>query len=156
MDDHNSVPAVVELSGSACWALLRTTSIGRLAIWLGDHPDIFPLNYAVDHGTIVFRTGIGTKFSASLSDWPVAFEADGYDADEAEAWSVVVKGNAEEVLKRQDMMDTLDLPLHPWQAGIKDRFIRIIPTALSGRRFAVASPDVWQTPLSGGRRSSID
>ncbi|RZK94040.1 MAG: hypothetical protein EOP30_09080 [Rhodococcus sp. (in: high G+C Gram-positive bacteria)] len=26
-----------------------------------DHPDIFPLNYAVDHGTIVFRSGRGTK-----------------------------------------------------------------------------------------------
>jgi len=29
-----------ELSESACWALLRSTSVGRLAVWVGNHPDI--------------------------------------------------------------------------------------------------------------------
>ena len=47
---------VDELSESACWALLRTTTVGRLAVWVDDHPDIFPLNYAVDHGTLAFRS----------------------------------------------------------------------------------------------------
>jgi len=75
-----------ELSESACWALLRTTSVGRLAVWVEDHPDIFPFNYAVEHGTAVFRSRAGTKVSAPLSDSPVASEADGYDAEAAEAW----------------------------------------------------------------------
>ena len=68
---------VDELSESACWALLRTTTVGRLAVWVDDHPDIFPLNYAVDHGTLVFRSRAGTKVSAALSDAQVALEADG-------------------------------------------------------------------------------
>ena len=72
---------VDELSESACWELLRTTSVGRLAVWVEDHPDIFPLNYAVDHGTVVFRSRTGTKLSAALPDSPVALEADGYDAE---------------------------------------------------------------------------
>jgi len=59
---------VEQLSESECWALLRTTSVGRLAVWVDDHPDIFPLNYAVDHGTVVFRSSAGTKVSAALSD----------------------------------------------------------------------------------------
>jgi uncharacterized protein len=146
---------VDELSESACWALLRTTSVGRLAVWVDDHPDIFPLNYAVDHGTVVFRSRAGTKVSAALSDSPVALEADGYDADTAEAWSVVIRGNAEEI-KGQDLMDTIDLPLFPWQAGDKPRFIRIIPTITSGRRFPVADPSVWRTPLSGVKRASME
>jgi uncharacterized protein len=144
------------LSDSACWAALRTTSVGRLAVWVEDHPDIFPINFAVDHGTVVFRSGAGTKVSAALSDSPVALEADGYDQETAEAWSVVVKGNAEEVRGSQELLDTLDLPLFPWEAGDKGRFIRIIPTTTSGRRFTIADPSVWLTPLSGVKRASTE
>ena len=147
---------VEDLSESACWALLRTTSVGRLAVWVDDHPDIFPVNFAVDHGTVVFRTGTGTKVSAALSDSPVALEADGYDAETEKAWSVVIKGNAEPITSAQDLIDTIDLPLFPWQAGSKGRFIRIVPAATSGRRFPIADPSVWQTPLSGIRRASME
>lgn len=146
---------VEELSEDTCWELLRTTSVGRLAVWVDDHPDIFPINYSVDHGTVVFRSRTGTKVSAALSDFPVALEADGYDAQKAEAWSVVIRGNAEEI-RGQDLMDTIDLPLFPWQAGDKGRFIRIIPTGTSGRRFPVADPSVWLTPLSGVKRASME
>jgi uncharacterized protein len=149
-------PTVHELSESACWALLRTTSVGRLAVWVDDHPDIFPLNYAVEHGTVVFRSSAGSKVSAALSDSPVALEADGYDAATAEAWSVVIKGKAEEITSGSDLIDTLDLPLFPWQAGGKGRFIRIVPTTTTGRRFPVADPSVWLTPLSGVKRASME
>ena len=154
MTDERST--VDELSESACWARLRTTSVGRLAVWVEDHPDIFPINFTVDHGTVVFRSGAGTKVSAALSDSPVALEADGYDQETAEAWSVVVKGNVEEISRGQELLDTIDLPLFPWQAGDKGRFIRIIPTTTSGRRFPIADPSVWLTPLSGVKRASIE
>jgi hypothetical protein len=147
--------AVEELPESTCWELLRTTSIGRLAVWVEDHPDIFPINYSVDHGTVVFRSGTGTKLSAALSAAPVALEADGYDTASAEAWSVVIRGNAEEI-RGQDLLDTIDLPLFPWQAGDKGRFVRIIPSTTSGRRFPVADPSVWLTPLSGVKRASME
>jgi hypothetical protein len=147
---------VEKLSESDCWALLRTTSVGRLAVWVDDHPDIFPLNYAVDHGTLVFRSGAGTKLSAALSDAPVALEADGYDAETARAWSVVIRGNAEEISGGQNLLDTVDLPLFPWQAGDKGRFVRIVPTVTSGRRFPIADPSEWLTPLSGAKRASME
>src|SRR5688500_8446660 len=79
---------VQNLAEDACWALLRTTSVGRLAVCVNNQPDIFPINFAVDHGTVVFRSGAGTKMSAALSESLVALEADGLDADTAEAWSV--------------------------------------------------------------------
>ena len=147
---------VVELSESACWALLRTTSVGRLAVWVDDHPDIFPINYAVDHGTVVFRSKAGTKVSATLSDAPVALEADGYDPETKEAWSVVIKGRAEEIKDGPDLLETVDLPLFPWQAGDKGRFIRIVPTTTSGRRFPVTDPSSWLTPLSGAKRAAME
>ena len=149
-------PAVEELAESTCWELLRTTSVGRLAVWVDDHPDIFPLNYAVDHGTVVFRSRAGTKLAAALSDSPVALEADGYNAEKAAAWSVVIRGKAEEIKGGPDLLDTIDLPLFPWQAGDKGRFIRIIPTTTTGRRFPIADPSAWQTPLSGVKRASME
>jgi uncharacterized protein len=152
---HQDSP-VEQLSEDACWALLRTTSVGRLAVWVDDHPDIFPLNYAVDHGTVVFRSAAGTKVSAALSDAPVALEADGYDAETSEAWSVVLRGNAERIGTSQELIETLDLPLFPWQAGDKGQFIRIVPASTSGRRFRIADPSAWQTPLSGLRRASTE
>ncbi len=50
-----------------------------MAVWVDDHPDIFPINYKVDHGTLVFRTAEGTKLHAATGDTPVALEADGVD-----------------------------------------------------------------------------
>ncbi|CAG7638281.1 pyridoxamine 5'-phosphate oxidase family protein [Rhodococcus opacus] len=146
-------PHVRELAVNECWALLRTESVGRLAVWVDDHPDIFPLNYAVDHGTIVFRSGSGTKVSAALSDAPVALEVDGYETSSREAWSVVIKGRAEGIQEIDELMDTVDLPLFPWQGGAKNLFIRLVPTLVTGRRFPVADPTMWQTPFSNVRRS---
>lgn len=138
--------AVQELTADACWTLMRSTTVGRLAVWLDDHPDIFPLNFVVDQGTVIFRTGEGTKV-AGISGTPVALEADGLDEATGEAWSVVVRGRAHSITEQHDVMDTADLPLHPWHGGRKDRFVRITPDVISGRRFAVADPSVWRTGL---------
>ncbi|MFC9471703.1 pyridoxamine 5'-phosphate oxidase family protein [Nocardia sp. NPDC056952] len=146
-------PSVKELAVNESWALLRTEEIGRLAVWVDDHPDIFPLNYAVDHGTIVFRSARGTKVSAALSDARVALEVDGYLPESHEAWSVVIKGRAEGIREIGDLVDTVDLPLSPWQPGAKNSFIRLVPTLVTGRRFPVADPEAWQTPFSNVRRS---
>jgi hypothetical protein len=147
---------VEELPENTCWELLRTRSVGRLAVWVEDHPDIFPLNYVVTRGTVVFRSGAGTKLSAALSDSPVALEADGYVPESEKAWSVVIKGISEEITGGEDLLDTVDLPLFPWQSGNKGRFIRVVPTTVTGRRFTVADPGEWQTPLSGMKRTASE
>jgi uncharacterized protein len=148
-------PSQVEnLQSQQCWALLRQVSVGRLAVWIDDHPDIFPLNYTVDHGTLVFRTGEGTKLGGSLGETPVALEADGVDAASGMAWSVVVKGQAAAVTGTEEILDSASLYLFPWQAGRKDHFVRITPDAITGRRFQVTPPLTWWTQLSGVPRSS--
>jgi hypothetical protein len=125
------------LETNVCWQLLRAAEVGRLAVSITDHPDLFPVNYIVDHGTVVFRTAEGTKLAASVLGRAVAFEIDGYDPLRGDAWSVVVKGHATEIERMQDVFDALDLPLFPWHATPKPRFVRIEPFDISGRRFHV-------------------
>lgn len=129
----------VELSGSESWVLLREAVVGRLAVSVDDQPDVFPVNHVVDHGTLVFRTDAGTKLSPAVGH-PVAFEVDGYDPGSGEAWSVVVKGRAREVTALDDVLDAMSLPLAPWYAGPKPRFVRVEPVEVSGRRFHAGVP----------------
>ena len=144
------------LNPEQCWSLLRGVSVGRLAVWVQDHPDIFPINYKVDHGTLVFRTGEGTKLHAALEGGPVALEADGVNQDTGVAWSVVVKGDAVGVKLTQEVLDTVGLLLFPWQAGRKDAFVRIVPTSITGRRFTVTPPLTWWSPLGDATRASLE
>jgi hypothetical protein len=74
----------------------------------------------------------------------VAFEIDGYDPTAGEAWSVVVKGRAEEIERMHEFFDALGLPLFPWHAAPKHRFVRIQPDTVSGRRFVVVDKEHWQ------------
>ena len=142
--------AITVLDTHLCLELLRTCEVGRLAVSITDHPDIFPINYVVDRGTVVFRTAEGTKLAAALLGRGVAFEVDGYDADAGEAWSVVIKGYAIEIEQMHEYFDALDLPLFPWHAGPKHRFVRIEPVEITGRRFHVLGHDAW-----GGERPVV-
>jgi nitroimidazol reductase NimA-like FMN-containing flavoprotein (pyridoxamine 5'-phosphate oxidase superfamily) len=146
-------PGVTHLEVNACWALLRSQEVGRLAVSIADRPEIFPINFVVDHGTIVFRTAEGTKLAGAVQR-DVAFEADGYEPDTGEAWSVVVKGRGEEIARGHELLDTADLPLFPWHAAPKQRFVRIVPDELSGRRFRVVDREAWRSPWTDMPRSA--
>jgi alkylation response protein AidB-like acyl-CoA dehydrogenase len=64
---HDPDTPVEILATDECWALLRSTEVGRLAVAIMNKPDIFPVNYLVDHGAVVFRTAEGTKLAAAYS-----------------------------------------------------------------------------------------
>ena len=119
-----------------CWDRLREGVVGRLAVVHDRRPDIFPVNFAVDHGSIVFRTGTGTLFQSADGAF-VAFEVDGYETSSAQAWSVVVRGVASEVYQLDDALAALQLPLYPWHEGPKPRILRIQPDSVTGRQFVV-------------------
>ncbi|GAB3490670.1 pyridoxamine 5'-phosphate oxidase family protein [Flexivirga sp.] len=128
--------STVELPASECWALVRSVPVGRLAVLVDGRPDIFPVNHVVDHGTVVVRTGTGTKLAAADRQ-PVAFEVDGYDVEAAQAWSAVIKGVARTVDRMHEVVDALQLPIFPWQGGPKPCFLRIEPESITGRRITV-------------------
>jgi hypothetical protein len=147
-------PSVAVLPEHTCWMHLRSVEVGRLAVCVDDSPDIFPINFLVDHGTVVFRTAEGSKLAAALSTPIVAFEADGHDKETNEAWSVVLKGRAEEVKQLYDQIDVSDLPLFPWHGAAKPIFIRLVPETISGRSFQVVDNTTWATPTTGARHTS--
>jgi uncharacterized protein len=121
-----------------CWAMLRTATLGRLAFAVDEEVEIFPLNFAVDQGSVVFRTSSSSRIGLCLDGRGVAFEADGLI--DGQAWSVVVKGHAKEIRSIEDSLAAAQLPVHPLQAGSKPRLVRIVADALTGRRFATAEP----------------
>ncbi|KGN38573.1 flavin-nucleotide-binding protein [Knoellia subterranea KCTC 19937] len=125
-----------ELDSHECWDLLRQAVIGRLAVIHDGTPDIFPVNFAVAHGTVVVRTAAGTKH-ASARNQAVAFEVDGYDLERAEAWSVVARGTVHEVTDLDETIAVMRLPLLPWASGSKPHLLRLLPTTLTGRRIRV-------------------
>lgn len=137
-------PGMTELTDQQSWELLRSHAIdgvGRIAVSIMNHPDVFPVNYAVDETaagpSVVFRTAEGTKLAAAVLGAAVAFEVDGYEPERGEAWSVVVKGSAVEVDTILDRFDPDALPLFPWHAAPKHRVVRVEPTEVTGRRFEV-------------------
>ena len=65
---------VIALSDEQCWERLRTQELGRLVTRVGDVLDIFPVNYVVDDGSVLFRTAQGSKlFELTVND-EVLFE----------------------------------------------------------------------------------
>jgi nitroimidazol reductase NimA-like FMN-containing flavoprotein (pyridoxamine 5'-phosphate oxidase superfamily) len=138
---------VTELSVEECLDLLRRERVGRLAVAIRDHPDVFPINFVIDRGGVVFRTAAGTKLAAAVLGRGVAFEIDGADDETGDVWSVIVKGRAAEIERLHAVIDATQLPLFPWHAGPKDRFVRIEPVAITGRRFRAVDPAVWSDPF---------
>ena len=116
--------------------MLRSVDLGRIAIVAEDCPlELFPINFVVDHGTIVFRTAAGTKLTRVGQASDFAFEADDFDVGAGVAWSVIVHGAAETVQGRTDLFEMFDIELQPWHNSSKPFFVRLVPSSISGRRF---------------------
>jgi hypothetical protein len=126
------------LDEDECLRLLGTTEIGRVGVDVGALPAIFPVNYALIDGAVVFRTGDGAKLRAATRHAIVAFQADHADAAAAEGWSVQAVGVAEEVTETCLSQP----PPSPWVGGDRAHIVRIRPQLLSGRRFRSESGSV--------------
>ena len=96
----------------------------------------------------MFRTAEGTKLAASVLGRGVAFEIDGLDAATGEAWSVIVKGHAVEIDRMHELLDAADLPLFPWHAWPKHRYVRIEPVEITGRSFHIVAPAMSCDPVT--------
>ncbi|MCZ9881777.1 pyridoxamine 5'-phosphate oxidase family protein [Arthrobacter sp. B2a2-09] len=146
MENSESRPDTEELSVHECWKYLRSSSVGRVAVVSGDDPEIFPINYVPDEGTVIFRTGPGTKLDAVLAGQTIALEADGFNTYGTIAWSVIVKGHAEIVSVDEELQALAAMELSPWEPGAKDHLIRVTPAQMSGRRFVISPPSRWWPP----------
>lgn len=121
-----------------CRELLETEQIGRVALSVGALPVIFPVNYRIIGGDIVFRTGEGLKRRAALSGSVVGFEVDRIDEVTSSGWSVLVVGLAAEIGPADELPAEYGA-ITPWAGGNRHHVVRIHPEVVSGRRIR---PDI--------------
>src|SRR5947209_19100265 len=116
-----SAATIEELDARASWALLAAQPYGRIAVNRLGQPEIYPVNHVVLQGRIRFRTTPGAKLLGLLLDGRVAFQVDGVEDDVA--WSVLVKGTAEEVRLAPDRTTPPLLPETPWVPSPRDAIV---------------------------------
>jgi nitroimidazol reductase NimA-like FMN-containing flavoprotein (pyridoxamine 5'-phosphate oxidase superfamily) len=126
------------LDDGACFFLLQSRELGRIAFNVKGQPEIFPINYAMEGRIVVFRTGPGTKLDVVPSTL-VAFEVDSWEPDLGTGWSVVVKGRAEEVTANpgRTAEHLRRARVHPVAPGDRWHWLAISPSEVTGRRFQV-------------------
>lgn len=128
---------VTELTADECWEMLRGEEFGRLAYRLVDEIHITPINYAVEGGSLLFRTAEGNKLLAVVMGSEVAFEIDSYGEDSAR--SVVVRGTAR-LLPEDEAHRSENVALRPWVPTLKYNVVEITPRVVSGRAFELSRP----------------
>lgn len=128
---------VATLSAEECWNLLSANEFGRLAFRLVDEVHITPINYAVDHETLLFRTAEGSKLLSVVLGSEVAFEIDEYDEESAR--SVVVRGTPR-LLGEDEAHRAENVPLRPWVGAYKYNVVEIVPENVTGRAFKLSRP----------------
>lgn len=134
MTNHN----VATLVAYDCWALLEDADIARVA-WQGpEELALVPVNYAVDGGSLWFRTDPGTALARQCDGAPLVVEVDRIEPDGQGAWSVVVRGTAE-LVEADDVPDTL-VEMRVWPVNPHSKFVRLQPDAVTGRRIWSARP----------------
>lgn len=133
--DRNGLEIIAE---DQCWQILDAHHLGRLVVCVAGRPEVFPLNYVVDHSggseSIVFLTNPGTKVAGALLGSQVAFEIDGADPLFHTGWSVVVHGAAVEVKGTAELLEVEQLLLRPWGPAPKHIYLRLVPESATGRR----------------------
>lgn len=128
------------LSETECWNLMSSAALGRLVTTVDGQPEIFPVNFVVQHKTVLFRTAEGTKLVSAAINNNVLFEVDDHDA--LEGWSVILKGIARSQRTDAEVDEAERAQLLPWTATVKQHYVRIRPLSISGRRFTFGSePD---------------
>jgi uncharacterized protein len=120
----------VELTRAECFHLLSSRGVGRLALsFAADAPLVVPVNFVVDEGSVFFRTGHGTKLR-TLAARPVSFQVDDFDHLQRTGWSVLARGRAHEISRRE----VTHLELEPWIPEQWLHWVRLEVRSISGRR----------------------
>ena len=119
--------AETALSDEECRTLLRSRTLGRVALVSGALPVIIPVEYVYDETSITFRAEHDAKLRAVAPGDVFAFEVDAYDAETGDVSSVHVLGRTSLFTHTTD-----DEP------PATHAYVRLICEIVSGRR--VRSP----------------
>jgi len=125
-----------QLSREQCLEYLNASNVGRIVFVDSDGPCALPINYGMFADNIVFRVELKSKLREILGA-AVAFEVDHMEPDASLGWSVLLRGEAQEVAND-------DLPIllkamkgkipSPWAEGIHNVWISITSSQMTGRK----------------------
>jgi len=133
-------PVLEQLDEAECLRLITPGGIGRLAYSGRYGPTVFPVNYRLHEGTILFRTAQDSPTDEDLrtgianAEYKVAFEIDDFDSVARVGWSVLVQGSAHHVDSADERASVSGAGVEPWPGGERELFVRIIPSRITGRR----------------------
>jgi nitroimidazol reductase NimA-like FMN-containing flavoprotein (pyridoxamine 5'-phosphate oxidase superfamily) len=132
-------PDIEHLSVDECWSLLGGDGIGHLATATVDvvtgavKPDIFPIDYLVHNGAILFRSAPGSKLIDLAKQPAIAFQAG--RRERRVYWSVVVHGTAERMGLDREIEESGIRELHITHPTEKWNYVRIEVDDITGIRF---------------------
>lgn len=131
-------PVLLNLTTSECWNRIGTHGLGRIAVPVRPGPAVIPVNYAVDAGTIVYRTTSHGP-AAPETGTEVIFQVDRIDDRLSQGWSVFVTGTAERIDDPATVERLAEAHTgRPWAVGVRPRWMRVRPDTVAGRRIATA------------------
>jgi nitroimidazol reductase NimA-like FMN-containing flavoprotein (pyridoxamine 5'-phosphate oxidase superfamily) len=123
-----------------CLSLIAAGGIGRLVFAGRWDLTVLPVNYRVHDGTILFRTAQNSATDQDLrtgiadAEYRVAFEVDDFDSEAREGWSVLIQGPAHHLDTDEERRQALEAGVEPWPGGLREHFIQIRPSRITGRR----------------------
>lgn len=144
-DTTDRRPVPEDLDEAECLQLITPGGIGRIAYSGRYGLTVFPVNYRLHAGTIVFRTAQDSPTDEDLrtgiahAEYKVAFEIDEIDLAAREGWSVLVQGPVHHVESDSERAEVLQAGVETWPRGDRELFLRIVPSRITGRRIRRAA-----------------
>jgi nitroimidazol reductase NimA-like FMN-containing flavoprotein (pyridoxamine 5'-phosphate oxidase superfamily) len=128
-----------ELSESECRGLLEGGVLGRIAVVRDGIPRVFPVNYTLGGGDIVFRADEGMKLEAAEQGQVATFEVDHFDPRYRTGWSVMVTGVLSVISDSDAFLPAHSMAVRAWGAH-GSRWVRLRSIGISGRRIKRQPP----------------
>ncbi len=121
------------LDDETCFRLLESGSVGRIGFSAQVLPVIFPVNYLLQHRTVVFSSEPGEKLRAAEERAVACFEIDWFDPLGHDGWSVLATGRLNPIEADRAAL-LAAYPLANWALDGPRHFIELPVELISGRR----------------------
>lgn len=137
---------MIRMDDDECWNFVSRHWLGRIGLVQLGNPLIFPVNYACNEETVVFRTAPGTKLTTANRELADGRQRVVFEVDEATelfetGTSVMVHGTMREVTDPDERAELSRLNLRTWAPGDRDHIVVIEPDRVSGRRIPMHQDD---------------
>jgi Pyridoxamine 5'-phosphate oxidase len=119
--------------------LLSHQGFGRLIYNSRYGTMALPVVYTIHEGSIVFRawdtlTAEDLRTGIAHAEYQVALEADQFDLEAREGWTVVVRGAAHHLDTEAERSSIVNYGLEPWLEGRPGHYIQVNPIHIWGQR----------------------